>query len=694
MPRPHSNKRQRISRACDQCRRRKSKCDGEQPECAICRQAGRRCTYQDNGRRRGLQTGYVKALETVLGIVFQQIPDSESAVQSLLRDPRHHSRFLATESVEKYATIWRNSKVAKRVNRLLAPGLQEDIYHTLGDDDDDDHQWESCDAHSPERATQTPMNASNADTDSILPPTPPLPLPPSSLTESNCLLNLQFPDDVAELVDFYFVHIQCWFPILDRRDILRTMHGDPSAKDRGAGYLLVLWAIIAYVRMMRENVSVDACLDPTHIEAAIRVRLVLDFNNLELSHVQTLLIVALLNIGRGDLNHAWLLVGQAMRIVVTLPQPARKPRFAHVFQGCVFLDNIVSALLERTPCLSLDEQSENEPIAEDDLEEWETWTASGDQAPSQRTTQKGPLRALSMFNLVHQLMQLLTQVLHRPSGQENIQQIASKLRDWQSVLSTRCPYPPRHSLNPPLLNLHLTSSFVTLCLVSKCNFDDATITTMAYRALRTCLDLLDQYIEITSETKSSPLLYWFFFQAQRCLRTSILISGCAEEDVLQKRLSQLMDKLKLANPTKLNRSYISDSRLGWNIENLDHFLPAIQSFDNTYTAGIPVNMVHGRTTAPIINPTSIRDSQSYLISGLSDTPELAVASTIPTPISPVPRQTAPVLDETGGFDALFEEMVASITPMSHEPTFAHNLGFHAGDLVTDFVTELQQPPHG
>ncbi|KAK6824181.1 hypothetical protein RU639_004962 [Aspergillus parasiticus] len=688
MPRSHPNKRQRISRACDQCRRRKSKCDGEQPECAICRHAGRRCTYQDNGRRRGLQTGYVKSLETILGIVFQQIPDSESLVQGLLRDPQHHSGFFATESAEKYTSIWRNSKVAKGVNRLLAPGSQEEIYEPLGDDDDD-HQWESCDTHSPDRTTLTPVNVSNADMDSIPPPPPPL-----HITSSNDILKLPFPDDVAELVDFYFVHIQCWFPILDRRDILRTMHSDPSAKDRDTGYALVLWAIIAYVQTMRENASVEASLEPKHIETSIRLRLMLDFNNLHLSHVQTLLIVALLNIGRGDLTQAWVLVGQAMRIVATLPETARKPRYKHVFQGCVFLDNMVSALLEKTPCLSLEEQSEHKPIAEDDLEEWETWTASGDQVSSQRTAPKGPLRALSMFNQVHQLMQLLTQVLHCPPGQEAIQQIVSKLRDWQSVLSTRCPYPPRHSLNPPLLNLHLTSAFVSLCFVSKCNIDDAAITTMALHALRSCLDLLDQYIEITGERKSSPLLYWFFFQAQRCLRTSILISDCGEEDVLQKRLGQLTGKLKLASPTRLDRSYISNLRLGWNVENLDSLLPAIQPFNNTYTPGIPVNMAHIGATTPIINPTSIRGAQSYLTSGLSDTPELTVAPTIPTPISSIHQQTPHLVDETGNFDALFEEMVASITPMSHEPTFAHNLGFHAGDLVTDFVAELQQPAHG
>ncbi|KNG89730.1 hypothetical protein ANOM_001965 [Aspergillus nomiae NRRL 13137] len=684
MPRSHSNKRQRISRACDQCRRRKSKCDGEQPECAICRQAGRRCTYQDNGRRRGLQTGYVKALETVLGIVFQQIPDSENAVQSFLRDPQHHGGFFATELAERCTATWRNSKVAKGVSRLLASESQDEIYDPLGDDDD--RQWESCDTHSPERTTQNPMNVSNADTDSIPPP------PPSHPAASNDILSLPFPDDVAELVEFYFVHIQCWFPILDRREILRTMHGDTSSKNHDAGYPLVLWAIIAYVQLMREGASLETCSEPRQIETSIRLRLMLDFNNLELSHVQTLLIVALLNVGCGNLNQAWVLIGQAMRVVITLPETARKTRYSHVFQGCVFLDNMVSALLERTPCLSLEEQSENQPVAEDDLEEWETWTAPG-QASSQRATQKGPLRALSMFNMAHQLMQLLTRVLYCPPRQEAIQHIVAKLRDWQSILSTRCPYPPRHSPNPPLLNLHLTSVFVTLCLVSKCNFDDVTITDMALHGLRTCLDLLHDYIEITGETKSSPLLYWFFFQAQRCLRTSCLISGCGEEDVLQKRCGQLMGKLKLASPTSFNRSYTSHTRPGWNVEDMDHLLPGTHALHHAFTAHIPANMPHGHATTPIISPTTIRNPSSYPISGLSDTPELTVAPTIPTPVSPIHRQTPHLLDETGNFDALFEEMIASITPMSHEPTFAHNLGFHAGNLVTDFVAELQQPTH-
>ncbi|KAJ5105834.1 hypothetical protein NUU61_003181, partial [Penicillium alfredii] len=59
-------KRRRVGRACDECRRKKIKCDGKQP-CTHCTVYSYECTYdQPSNRRRNPAPQYVEALETRL----------------------------------------------------------------------------------------------------------------------------------------------------------------------------------------------------------------------------------------------------------------------------------------------------------------------------------------------------------------------------------------------------------------------------------------------------------------------------------------------------------------------------------------------------------------------------------------------------------------------------------------------------
>ncbi|TLD36974.1 hypothetical protein E2P81_ATG02756 [Venturia nashicola] len=59
-------KRRRVTRACDECRRKKIKCDGKQP-CTHCTVYGYECTYdQPSNRRRNAAPHYIEALEKQL----------------------------------------------------------------------------------------------------------------------------------------------------------------------------------------------------------------------------------------------------------------------------------------------------------------------------------------------------------------------------------------------------------------------------------------------------------------------------------------------------------------------------------------------------------------------------------------------------------------------------------------------------
>ncbi|ORZ05847.1 fungal-specific transcription factor domain-domain-containing protein [Absidia repens] len=66
-PSASQNKRSRISRACDTCRKKKIKCDVDNCHpCTTCKQYDWECTFNDTARKRGPPKGYIEGLEARL----------------------------------------------------------------------------------------------------------------------------------------------------------------------------------------------------------------------------------------------------------------------------------------------------------------------------------------------------------------------------------------------------------------------------------------------------------------------------------------------------------------------------------------------------------------------------------------------------------------------------------------------------
>ncbi|KAL7328127.1 hypothetical protein PS15p_206447 [Mucor circinelloides] len=61
-----TTKRQRVSRACDLCRKKKIKCDGASPVCGNCLAFHLECSYKDTTKKRGPPKGYIEAIENRL----------------------------------------------------------------------------------------------------------------------------------------------------------------------------------------------------------------------------------------------------------------------------------------------------------------------------------------------------------------------------------------------------------------------------------------------------------------------------------------------------------------------------------------------------------------------------------------------------------------------------------------------------
>ncbi|KAJ1814604.1 hypothetical protein LPJ56_004805, partial [Coemansia sp. RSA 2599] len=85
-------KRQRVSRACDRCRRKKVKCDGKQPVCTHCSAIGVKCTYLDATKKRGPPKGYIEVIENRLRkveeLLCSLITTDSNAARHVLDDLR------------------------------------------------------------------------------------------------------------------------------------------------------------------------------------------------------------------------------------------------------------------------------------------------------------------------------------------------------------------------------------------------------------------------------------------------------------------------------------------------------------------------------------------------------------------------------------------------------------------------------
>ncbi|KAJ2517855.1 hypothetical protein H4217_003692 [Coemansia sp. RSA 1939] len=87
-------KRQRVSRACDKCRRKKVKCDGKHPVCSHCEELGYECTYLDATKKRGPPKGYIEVIESRLHKLEELVrglsaanPAAARYIYDVLQDP-------------------------------------------------------------------------------------------------------------------------------------------------------------------------------------------------------------------------------------------------------------------------------------------------------------------------------------------------------------------------------------------------------------------------------------------------------------------------------------------------------------------------------------------------------------------------------------------------------------------------------
>ncbi|PYH95967.1 quinic acid utilization activator [Aspergillus ellipticus CBS 707.79] len=494
-------KRQRVSRACDSCRSKKDKCDGVQPVCSTCASLSRPCTYKANPKKRGLPTGYIRTLELLWGLVFTKIQGSEEVVRALLRAANIPSH-LATmgkeaEGSDTLLSSWKNSIVLREIERLLT---------FLEQPDDEPGPRLPGESDSPQDAEGSVLSADALEwnlsdvlgdgREGSLAVVSPIKTPSAGSTIKNaavritrdCATQTPFPTDTHEavgripqrpsdpeipmpqlpsnawpLLDIYFSYTQCWFPILEKHDILRTafrQHEDDariSASCAGAGDHAALWAVLTLASIQEASISATRQLtdfserpDPAQLYVTAKSLIPGEHGPFELGHVQALLILSLVKLGQQDWSAAWILVGQAVRIAQSLglnrsspgpkdPEGKSAARAKHVFLGCFILETLVAMQTGQVPSLRKGDLVPIGPINEDGLEEWHPWEDQTGLRPVEpsRTFHRGPLHALSTFNRLTSLMCILSElcsVRQAPNPGASLEALERQLQLWVSAL--------------------------------------------------------------------------------------------------------------------------------------------------------------------------------------------------------------------------------------------------------------------
>jgi hypothetical protein len=471
-PTSNRRKRQRISQACDQCRKRKSRCDGKRPVCAICGPLKRKCTYGINGKKRGLQTGHVRGLEILWGLVFNKVQGSEETVRTLLRDDfdgvsiENWYKEMARdgEAPQSLLDAWRKSTLAKEMEKLLT---------AADDSDSSDKEGRKGSALLEPMEFSGPMSWS-VDDPAITATERPFhnfdkaqpflgPYEEHPPIHSNPMQpGMAAPANTWRLLEIYFSYTHCWLPILEKHDILKTSYTvstDAGPGNSCSGRLAAFWAVLAYTSAQCKSLDINAT-EPKRFYFYALSFIPTHCSEYELSHTQALILLSLFQLGGGSPETAWNLIGQAIRIGISVgfhkPSDGNtKGRQGHAFWGSFVLDTFLSAVLGRSSYLSSEDSKAVGLVEEDGLDEWDPWIDAVKRRNDYASTRGVPAHSLSIFNQLILCSSILADITKGKPHSSAPGQVLSSLKKWKANLPPHCTITSGSAMRPAVLHLHL-----------------------------------------------------------------------------------------------------------------------------------------------------------------------------------------------------------------------------------------------
>ena len=481
---PAPAKRQRVSRACDQCRAAREKCDGIQPECFPCVSQRRPCTYEVNPRKRGVQTGYIRTLELALGWVFEKVPGSEDTLSALLAHEGGQGQTILAgkdpRGADRLHKRWRRSRVHQGIECILSGGSvpsPDQDGRSLSGDASDAEGDEAAGRSSPPLveagADITTQESPNPRSASIGHAPPPgglsdverqreisQPISRSSPPSSG---RLKLPPNHWRLLDIYFSYTHSWLPILEKQEIFQASYLYPEEGlvvdpvEASCGVHAELWAALALASLqdaasLKLSSSNDAdpigpC--PTEVYGIARGLLPSENGPFQVHHARALLLLSLVNLGRDKLTGAWLLAGSAIRILLdantaqSCRQDRERQRMTLALMSCFMADTILSARCNKPPHLRAEDISDLPPVPEDGLDQWEPWAPCdgfGDCHGGSRSS-RSPAFCMSTFNQLYAILRVVaSEMSARRRGSSPRERVEAFNSQLQGAINLNSPF--------------------------------------------------------------------------------------------------------------------------------------------------------------------------------------------------------------------------------------------------------------
>lgn len=462
--------------------------------------------------------GYVRGLEKLWALAICNIDGFEDTMLSLLgttaetvgRRDRLISLWTDDGASETLHESWKTSRLYNALEKMLSSTPDPTSPHISAKRPRDEHRHSSHDPGSEwgfriDRGS-TPLSQGAPRV--VEPTTSPgtkrarLSMPadnrPSPTTASTH--SLQLPPHTSQLLDMYFATTHSWFPIVAKHSILRASYVYANASSVSVARLssesgdhAALWALLSYMislsRATHENGTLGVLSKTKEYYTVARSLIPSETELYELGHVQALLLLTLVNIGLEDWAAAWMLSGQAVRMIISMDigvlpdtrRPSELNQGKVVFLGCFVIDSLLSFRLSRRPSMHSRDLVAIGLLEEDGLEEWNSWA---DVLPSVRNSsgknppRRGPLLSLSCFNRLVELASVLNKIardsIAGPNAHLFAQQLVSELKQWDDLLPLGCRligpesiYPERHSTLLPhqtYLGLTYVATLLTLYL--------------------------------------------------------------------------------------------------------------------------------------------------------------------------------------------------------------------------------------
>ncbi|KAJ7047591.1 fungal-specific transcription factor domain-containing protein [Mycena alexandri] len=392
---PLQLQRRRVWRACESCRRKKIKCDGQEPTCSQCSASGSQCTWLQTKDRAALSRHYVQELEARLlhmESLFSQIapvldqigplPNGAAIAELAAGAPASSG----SDAILSTAVLPRSTPSKDRADSIPIKAEEDEVSESFGQlalDEYGHMRWIGGSStmsliQSFKALTSSPLHRISPMEEDPLAPGPSvnkLYFPASVFFGKVHALpgpeEVEYPPrDLADkLVNAYFSRIHFLNPVIDKPSFLRKYTQvmdsmpDPGFARAEAAFTSLVFAVFACSARLVEDPRLsisesqdDGGMGMLYYERALILQYI-SHANTQIAHVQCFILLSSFLCSINCLPQAWILVGQAVRtgqdlglhrtprrLVIT---PIDKETRRKVWWGVYSLDRMLALALGR-----------------------------------------------------------------------------------------------------------------------------------------------------------------------------------------------------------------------------------------------------------------------------------------------------------------------------------------------------------